>query len=203
MYINDSIKKYLDDLAAKKPTPGGGSAGALAGALAAGLVSMVANFSIGKNLPNEQKIKEVLKRSEDLREKFSNLLDEDIEIYEQLSSIFKLPRESDDRKEKMQQALKKAAGVPLKIAELSVEIMRLNKELFPICNERLISDIGVSLSLAYSSIEIGILNVEINLASIKDEQFNKTCKEKLENFTKVAYQIKDEVYPKVEKRISK
>jgi len=203
MYINDSIKKYLDDLAAKKPAPGGGSAGALAGALASGLVSMVANFSIDKNLPNEQKIKEVLKRSEDLRKKFSNLLDEDIEVYEQLSSIFKLPRESGDRKEKMQQALKKAAEVPLKITELGVEIMRLNKELFPICNERLISDIGVSLSLAYSSIEIGILNVEINLASIKDEQFNKTCKEKLENFTKTACQIKNEVYPQVEKKIIK
>ncbi len=62
--------------------------------------------------------------------------------------------------------------------------MQLNKELLPICNPRLISDIGVSLSLAYSSIEIGVLNVEINLASIKDEKFNKICRAKLVNFIK-------------------
>lgn len=203
MYINDSIKKYLDDLAAKKPAPGGGSVGALTGALAAGLVSMVANFSIGKDLPDEERIKEILAESETLRQKMSGLIDKDVQVYKEVSSVFKIPKETSDRKKKIQEVLKKAAEVPLKIAELGVEIMQLNKELFPICNQRLISDIGVSLSLAYSSIETGILNVEINLASIKDEQFNKTYKEKLENFKTVAHQVKSELYPEVEKVISK
>ncbi len=202
-YINGPLSDYLDDLAAKKPAPGGGSAGAMAGALAAGLVSMVVNFSIGKNLPDEERIKEILNESENLRARMSALIDEDVKVYEEFSSVFKLPKETDGRKEKIQEALKKAAKVPLEIAQLGMEIIQLNKELLPICNPRLISDIGVSLSLAYSSVEIGALNVEINLASIKDEQFNKNCKEKLESFMRVSRQIKDEIYPEVEKRISK
>lgn len=202
-YINEPLIRYLNDLAARKPAPGGGSVGALSGALAAGLVSMVVNFSLGKDSPDEKRLKGILNESENLREKMSELIDEDVKVYEEFSSVFKLPKESEGRKEKMQEALKKAAEVPLKTAELGMKIMQLNKELFPICNERLISDIGVSLSLACSSIEIGALNVEINLASIKDEQFNKVCKEKLANYIKVARQIKDELYPEVEKRILK
>lgn len=203
MYINESLDRYLDDLAAKKPAPGGGSVGAMAGALAAGLVSMVANFSIGKNLPDEEQIKEILEESEDLRKKMSELIDEDVKAYEEFTSVFKLPKETEGRKEKIQEALKKAADVPFKISELGVKIMQLNKELLPICNVRLISDIGVSVSLAYSSIEIGILNVEINLSSIKNEDFNKNCREKLKNFINISRQIKDEIYPEVEKRILK
>jgi formiminotetrahydrofolate cyclodeaminase len=200
-YIDEPINKYLDDLAAKKPAPGGGSVGAFADALAAGLVSMVANFSLGKDSPHEERLEEILKMSESLREKASRLIDEDIKVYEEFSSVFKLPKESLGRKEKIQEALKNAARVPLEITELGVKIMQLNKELFPLCNPRLVSDIGVSLSLAYSGVEIGALNVEINLASIKDEQFNKVCRVKLENSKKISRQIKNEVYPQVEKKI--
>ncbi len=115
------LKKYLNDLAAKKPAPGGGSAGALSGALAAGLVSMVVNFSIGKNSPDEKRLKEILKESENLREKMSELVDEDVKVYEEVSSVFKLPKESEGRKEKIQEALKKAAKVPLEIAQVGSE----------------------------------------------------------------------------------
>jgi formiminotetrahydrofolate cyclodeaminase len=210
-YISGTIEKYLDDLAAKKPAPGGGSVGAFAGALSAGLISMVANFSIGKNLPNEKRIKEILKESEDLREKMSAFIDDDVRVYEEVSSVFKLPKESEGlpaskqagRKEKIQEALKKAAEIPFEIAQLGVNIMQLNEELFPICNPRLISDIGVSISLAYSSVEIGALNVEINLAGIRDEDFNKNHRVKLKNFIETSRQIKNKIYPEVEKKISK
>lgn len=200
-YLNQSIKKYLDNLAARKPAPGGGSAGALAGSLAIGLLSMVANFSIGKGLGEEDRIKEILKESEELREKMQRLIDEDVRVYEKLSLAFKLPKESKGRKEKIQKALKEAAQVPLKIVEFSLRICELNKEILPICNPRLISDIGVSLSLAYSSAEIGALNVKINLASIKDEEFNRNCEEKLGGYLKGCRQIKEKVYPEVERRI--
>ena len=202
-YINEPLTRYLNDLAAKKPAPGGGSVGALAGALAAGLVSKVVSFSLGKDSPNEKRLKGILNESENLRAKMGELIDEDVKVYEEVSSVYKLPKENDGRKEKIQEALKKAAKVPLEIAQLGMNIMQLNKELLPICNPRLISDIGVSLSLAYSSVEIGALNVEINLASIKDEQFNRICREKLVSFMKVSRQIKNEIYPEVERRISK
>lgn len=201
-YISGTIQKYLDDLAAKKPVPGGGSVGAFAGALSAGLISMVANFSIGKNLPGENKIKEILNESENLSKEMSELIDEDVRVYEELSSVFKLPKEDVGRKEKIQESLKKAAEVPLKIAELGARLVELNKELMPICNMRLVSDIGVSVSLACSSVEIGALNVEINLASIKDETFNESYKNKLKVLLDNSLQIKNEIYPEVQRKIS-
>lgn len=201
-YIDEPLTTYLNDLAAKKPAPGGGSAGALAGALAAGLVSMVVNFSLGKDSPNEKRLKEILNESENLRAKMSELIDEDVKVYEEVSSVFKLPKESGERKEKIREALKKAAKVPFEVAQLGMNIMKLNRELLPICNPRLISDIGVSVSLAYSSVEIGALNVEINLSSIKDEQFNKNYREKLASFINTSLQIKNEIYPQVEKKIT-
>ncbi len=202
-YINSSIKEYLDDLASKKPAPGGGSVGALAASLAAGLVSMVVNFSLGKDSPHEKQLKEILMKSEEIREKSGELIDEDIKVYSELSDVFKLSKEDSHRKEKVQQALKKAASVPLAIARSGLEIMQLNKELLSICNERLISDIGVSVSIAFSAVEIGALNVKINLSSIKDKQFNKIYKEDLDHLKKNSCQIKSEIYPQVENKITK
>ena len=199
-YIDGPINKYLDDLAAKKPAPGGGSAGALSGALAAGLVSMAVNFSIGKCPSNEKKLKVILKQSENLRKKMSELVDKDVEAYKAVSTVFK---SSKANKEKIQKVLRNAAAVPLEIAQAGVEIMQLNRKLLPICNPRLISDIGVSLSLAYSSVEIGMLNVKENLANIEDEKFSKICRTKLMNLAKVSRKIKNEIYLRVEKIISR
>ncbi|MCK4905129.1 cyclodeaminase/cyclohydrolase family protein [bacterium] len=193
MYINKPINKYLDDLAAKKPAPGGGSAGALAGALAAGLVSMAVNYSIGKNPKNDKKLKSILKQSEKLRKNISKLIDEDIKAYKKVSILFKSSKSNSD---KIQKALKNATKVPFEIAKIGVEVIKLNEKLFPICNSRLLSDVVVSLSLAYSSVEIGILNVQENIAIIKDKKFNKLYRTKSGNLKKIAHRIKNNLYQK-------
>ena len=76
----DNLKKYLDDLAARLPAPGGGSAAALTAAAGAALISMVANFTIGKEKYKsaEEEIGNVLSSAEDLRRKLTNLVDEDV-----------------------------------------------------------------------------------------------------------------------------
>lgn len=193
MYINKPINKYLDDLAAKKPAPGGGSAGALAGALSAGLVSMAVNYSIGKNPKNDKKLRTLFKQSEKLRKNISKLIDKDIEAYKKVSVFFK---SSKSNSVKIQKALKNAAKVPFEIAQIGVEIIKLNEKLFPICNLRLLPDVVVSLSLAYSSVQIGILNVQENLAIIKDKKFNKIYRTKSGNLKKIAHRIKNNLYQK-------
>jgi len=165
----------------------------LAGAVAAGLVSMAVNFSIGKNPRNDKKLRTLLKESENLRKKMSALIDEDIKAYKKVSILFK---SSKANSEKIQKALKNAAKVPFDIAQMGVKVIKLNEKLFPICNPRLISDIVVSLSLAYSSIEIGILNVKENLAIIKDKKFNKIYRTKSVNLKKIAHRIKNKLCQK-------
>jgi formiminotetrahydrofolate cyclodeaminase len=187
-YINLPASKYLDDLAARKPTPGGGSAGALAGALAAGLLSMAVNFSIGKNPKNDKKLKTILKQSEKLRKKMGNLIDEDVQAYKNVWLAFKSLTAT---KAKKQSALKGAAKVPMQVAQYGAEIIKLNKKLLPICNPRLISDVASSLLLAGSAVEIGIINIKENLAIIKDKKFNKAYRDKLQRFKKFSCSIKN------------
>jgi len=83
MYKDQSIQKYLDDLAAKLPAPGGGSAAALAAAMGAALISMVVNFSLGKPkyAKYEKELKSILDKSEGLRREFLNLVDLDVRAY--------------------------------------------------------------------------------------------------------------------------
>lgn len=168
MYINQSLKKYLEDLAAKKPTPGGGSAAALVGATGVSLISMVANFSEGKG------IEEILKGAEDLRQRLTGLIDRDVAAYQKLSAAYKLPKEKPAQKARrfraVQDALKEALAVPLEVCRLCHEAVKLCSELADKGKVGLISDVGVGACLLEAAFQSAILNIEINLKVLKDEE---------------------------------
>src|SRR5690349_18250558 len=94
MYIDETLQSYLDDLASAQPTPGGGSTAALTGAMGAALASMVCRITIGKEsyAGVQQEMKGLLGKTEYLRNRFQQLLQEDIEVYGHLSASYKLPR---------------------------------------------------------------------------------------------------------------
>ncbi len=100
MYLEQPLQQYLDDLASANSTPGGGSASAISGAMGAALASMVARLTIGKaNYADvEEEITGILQRTEQLRERFQQLMQEDIAAYGKLSAAFKLPRNSDEER---------------------------------------------------------------------------------------------------------
>src|SRR5713101_4217015 len=97
MYMQQSIQHYLDELASAQPTPGGGSASALSGALGAALASMVCRLTPGKAGYEEvqPEIERIWEQTEQLRTRFAQLLQEDIEAYGRLSATYKMPRASD------------------------------------------------------------------------------------------------------------
>jgi len=94
MYRNKTIDEYLRDVAARKPAPGGGSVAALTGALGAGLLSMVAHYTIGKDKYKEveEVAKKALIEAESLRETLTKLLDEDVTVYKKYSEVVKTGR---------------------------------------------------------------------------------------------------------------
>src|SRR3989338_8025777 len=98
MVIDGPIKKYLDDLAARLPAPGGGSSAALAGAMASALLSMVLNFTIGneKYKGFEAEAKKMLERSEGLRRKFTDFFEQDIKSYDAVAAAYKLPKANEE-----------------------------------------------------------------------------------------------------------
>ena len=135
MYINEPMRKYLDESASGASTPGGGSVAALAGALGAALTSMVCNFTVGKKKYKdvEAEVAEILEKSEKLRADLTELMQADTEAYGGVSEAYGMPRKTSEEKKArtkaIQAACKNALEVPLKAAICCYDILKLNEPL--------------------------------------------------------------------------
>jgi formiminotetrahydrofolate cyclodeaminase len=207
VYIDEPLKKYLDEAASGSSTPGGGSVAALAGALGAALTSMVCNFTVGKKKYKdvEAEVAQILSEAEDLRSKLLDLMVEDTRVYGQVSAAYGMPRgtpeEKEARTEAIQKALKAAMGAPLEAAICCHKILKLNEPLLDKGNQNLISDVGVAVLLAESAMRSAILNVEINLSYIKDEKLCQETREKLRPLMAEAAELRSKIYEKVNEAI--
>ena len=205
----EPMQAYLDRLASNSPTPGGGSVAALVGALAAGLGSMVANFTVGKEkfAAVEADVRRLLDGCEQARVELQALVQADMDQYAKVSAAYGMPRGTDSEKAvrtaAIQEALKEAAGVPLGAVVACHKVLALNHELVDKGNPNLISDVGVAVVLALAALECAALNVEINLASIKDEGFNARARAQMAPLRAEAPGIEREVWGKVERAIKK
>jgi formiminotetrahydrofolate cyclodeaminase len=167
-----TIEEFLEELAARKPTPGGGSVAALSGALAAGLVSMAAEFSRNKDFSEEART---------LMNTLADLVDRDAEAF-------------------AARDLKEATRVPLQTAKHSYAVLKLAGALLETCNPRVITDIGVAAKMAEAAVEGAMLNVEVNLASIGDEDYKREILKEAEEFSR-ADSLARNLVSKVEARL--
>ena len=176
MLTDKKVSNFLGELASNSPTPGGGSVASLAGALGAALISMVGNLTAGKKKYEniEEDIKKIVSSSEKLRYELSQLIEEDVKVFNNFMSTYKMPKETEDEKkvraEKIQESLIEAAKVPLKVAYKCLDILSLSKEVAEKGNINVVSDAGVAVLMAEAALESAILNVKINLGMIKDEK---------------------------------
>lgn len=190
MFIDKSIQYYLNELAARTPTPGGGGVAALSGALACGLLSMSANFTLGKEeyKQHEKEVTRILTQSEKLRSDFTLLIEEDSLSYQKVSSAYKMPKATAGEKEKrasaVQLALKESTLVPLDICKNSFNGINLASALEGKANVNLIDDLKAALILFKASFKMASFNVCSNLSKIKDDKFVKENKQLLENLEK-------------------
>lgn len=181
------IGAFLDALASSAPTPGGGSVAALAGAMAAGLVSMVCALTVGKKqfAEIEDEVRGVHARAEALRQELQRLATEDIAVFGRLSAAFKLPRTTDadaaTRQAAIQQATRHAAEVPLRIAQAAAAILPLCTALAPKVSRLVVSDVGVAAVLARATVQSAILNIEVNLAALEDQLFVRQTRAQVED----------------------
>ncbi len=164
----ESLEKYLSDLSSHKPTPGGGSASALVGALSASLVCMVANFTIGKRKFREfeSEVKEIFREALEIKEKLLNMVDKDVDAY---NSYVKAKKSSSE--ESTQRAIFQATQIPYEILNLSFRVLELDYILLSKGNPNLLSDVGVSSELSYASCRSAIYNVKVNLPYLEDKEF--------------------------------
>jgi len=179
MIINEPLQNFLDKLASSAPTPGGGSVAALTGSLGAGLVTMVASLTTGKEKYKDvqPQIDDLLKKSEKVRAELQALIQKDIDVFGSLSQVYAMPKTTDAEKAartaKMQEVLKAACQVPFEIAEKALETAKLAKVAAEIGNTGAVSDAGVAVLLANCCAQSAALNVKINVNSIKDAAYNQ------------------------------
>ena len=195
MLVDKSVRDFVTELASDSAAPGGGSAAALAGALGAALTTMVCSLSLDAEkfqavLPEIQAIR---LQASALQEKLTNAVDEDAQAFDAVMAAYKLPKSNDEEKKirlaTIQQSMKQAALMPLKVAGDSLEALKLAGRILPIGNSNAASDAAVSGLMAYAAIQGALFNVKINLGFIKDADF---CAATQERITAISAEAKQE-----------
>ncbi|HOM97724.1 MAG TPA: cyclodeaminase/cyclohydrolase family protein [Acetomicrobium sp.] len=172
-----TIEQFLRELASDSPAPGGGSVAALGGALGAALVSMVARLTMGKEKYKEEWVlmEELAEKADKLRDEFLALMDEDVLAFNEFMQAMRLPKDTDEDKAKrsvaMQEALKKAALVPMETLRACLELSKQAVLVVEKGNVNAITDSGTALLLSSSAAKAAAYNVRINLGGIKDQKF--------------------------------
>jgi glutamate formiminotransferase / formiminotetrahydrofolate cyclodeaminase len=178
--LRAGVEPFVEQLAAPTATPGGGSAAAASGAMAAGLANMVASMSRGKKayLQYEKELSGAIARLSVLREELKAAIDADAESYNAVMKAYKQAKESADGDGIINAALRQATSVPLMVAERASDVRQIAESLKPITNPNMGSDLTTSIALARAAIESALANVEINLESLKDEVFVRETRSK-------------------------
>jgi glutamate formiminotransferase/formiminotetrahydrofolate cyclodeaminase len=166
---------FLDELASDSPAPGGGSAAAYSGAMAASLVAMVARLTLGKKkyAEVEGRMQDIIAEADKLRNELHAAVQQDAEAFNRMMEAFRLPKESDAEKAvratAIEQATIHAAEVPLQTARLAYRALELAVEVAQGGNTSAITDAGTAGSLAQTAIYAAGLNVKINASSLQDK----------------------------------
>jgi formiminotetrahydrofolate cyclodeaminase len=203
MLIDLNVKEFVSETASNSPVPGGGSVAALAGSLGVALATMVANLTVGKEkyAEVEDQMQEVIKKGDDIRAKLVELIDRDATSFDGVMKAFKLPKETDEEKAarsaKIQSEYKYAASVPMETAELAMAIMELAEVVVEKGNPNAVTDGAVAAMMSRTAVLSALLNVKINIGSIKDEAFVTEMKEKIVTLEKKAVEREAEVLAKV------
>ncbi|MGL5695063.1 MAG: cyclodeaminase/cyclohydrolase family protein [Peptostreptococcaceae bacterium] len=190
-----TVKDFIEELGSKSPAPGGGSVSALSASLASTLVTMVLNLTIGKKeyIEYEDFIKnEIIKSlnsAEYNKDKFLYLMERDTSAFLSLMEAFKMPKNSEEemqiRKKKIQEGNNETLEIPLEVAQKAYKLYDYIDIAIEYGNKNALSDTGVAALLVETAIEGALLNVKINILSLKDEIYKKeltnTCSIILEN----------------------
>ncbi len=169
------LKRFLEKLSSDTPTPGGGSASALAGALSASLVAMVAGLTSKKDGSKRKVMEGIRKNTMAIQKKLVRAIDEDSKSYEAVLKAFRLPKNSEKKRlrrvKEIQSAYRKATVIPRRVCQLSLQLLEYSRTLILRGNPNAVSDAGVAALLADAACAGGLLNIKINLVGVAEKSF--------------------------------
>src|SRR5574344_29669 len=193
-------QEFINLLASDAPTPGGGSAAALAGAQGCGLGAMVCALTIGKTkyAEYEEINKAASTKLQDLKNKFLQAMDEDTETFGVMTRVFAMPKNTEEekaaRRAAMQEALKVCTKIPMEMLGYSLEALQAIETIVGKSNQSASSDIGVAALNLGAAVRGAWLNVLINIGGIKDEEFVKDKKDKGTQQVNEAVALSQKIY---------
>lgn len=199
MLADLTVKDFLDKVAGNDPVPGGGSIAALGGALASALATMVTRLTIGKK--GYEASEEVMQHAQTLTTRFQKefvaLIDKDSEAYDEVFACFKLPKATDEEKAArsaaIQEATKYAALVPMQVARNAYELISVIADVARLGNRNAVTDACVAMMSARTAVLGALLNVRINLGSIKDKTFADELQREADVLERLACEREKEV----------
>ncbi len=204
---DESLGALLEKLSAATPTPGGGSAAAFVGSVAASLVAMVAGLTIGKRAYQdvEQEMRTVLSEAIRLRDELLELADRDSEAFNAVMAAYRLPKETETdraaREKAIQAALRGATEVPYQTALRCFRVLELAEIVTAKGNKNALSDGGAAACLAEGALQAALLNVSINVAAISDEIFKSTYKQERERLSAQAHTKRSVILQRIAERL--
>ena len=207
MITQSSVEKFLDDLSSGHPTPGGGSAAAIMGAMGAALVSMVCNVTIGKKGYEgvEAEMRAILHESERVRRRLTAMVPEDIAAFDSILAGYKMPKATDTEKAAraaaIQAGLRRATEVPLDCARVCAEVIALSRRASEHGYLNVISDGGVGVLAGFTGLRSAALNVYINAPALKDRTFAEQATAELEKLVKSCAAESEAVYTLVRDKL--
>ncbi len=208
MLVNTELKQFSERLAAGTPTPGGGSAAALSGALAASLIQMVCELTIGREAyrEHEKEVRAMRDRAGALRRDLLVLVDRDAEAYDDVMTAIRMPKGSESEKMTRKQALTQAnlfaTEAPMATADACSVLMRLAVDLAEWGNRNAISDVGAAALLAYAGLRGGVLNVRINLGGLADADYAAKAQNRIRSLEIDAEALREQALTAVSARMN-
>lgn len=204
MLVELKVDAFLGALASNEPVPGGGSVAALSAGIGASLAGMVANLTVGKKKYEavEAEMAQIASDMDSFREKFLVLVDKDAASFDDYMKAMKLPKETEEEKsvraDAMETAIQYAASVPLECAREAAKLFDAIESVIVKGNQNAVTDGAVAAMMTRTAILGALLNVKINLGSIKDEAFAAKVRSEVETLEALAYKREGEILSKVQ-----
>ena len=202
-----TLSQFLDAVAGGTATPGGGSVSALVGTLAAALVEMVVNLTVGKKgfEAQDEEMKKMGAEARSYRDALSSAISQDMNAYQAVMKAYLLPKnteaEKTNRKEEIQKALKRAADPPLFTAATSLKVLKLCQKATEKGNPNAITDAAVGALLAEAALQGGVFNVLVNLAALEEEDTVKKMKQELRRLAAEGIKTREKILTQVRGRL--
>jgi formiminotetrahydrofolate cyclodeaminase len=159
-----TIEGFMKELSSKNPTPGGGVVAALSGVMAASLIEMVCNLTLGKKdyEARQKGVTKILNETLRIKKRLSVLAEEDAKAFDKVMAAYKTKKENPKRKDLIKKALKYAIAVPFEVRRLTQELEDLARKASKIGNKNAVSDAKSAYHLAHAAGKGALENININ-----------------------------------------